>query len=74
MKPPRSVSELRERVIVLVQVEVDARGRPVRPQVLLRRPGAFVFSALEALREWRFEVKPETSDTPFCQVFAFLPG
>jgi hypothetical protein len=74
MKPPGAVSDLRERVIVLVQVEVDARGRPVRPQVFPRRPGALVFSALEALRAWRFEVKPEASDMPFCLVFAFLPG
>jgi hypothetical protein len=73
MKPPKAVSDLRERVIVIVQAEVDARGRPVRPQVLLRRPGAFVFSALEALREWRFEVKPDAGDTPVCLTFVFLP-
>jgi len=57
--------------IVIVQVEVDANGRPVRPQVLLRPPGLLEYGALEALREFRFNVTTDAGDVPVCMVFKF---
>lgn len=57
--------------ILIIQVEVDAQGRPVRPQLLRRQPGALVYSAMEALRDWRFKIKPNGGDVPVCVVFKF---
>jgi hypothetical protein len=52
--------------IVIVQVELNAKGQPIRPQVLRKPPGAIVYSTLRSLREWRFEATPGTSDQPVC--------
>jgi TonB family protein len=57
--------------ILIIQVELDPKGRPVRPQLLRRQPGALVYSALEALRGWRFEAKPNAGDLPVRVLFRF---
>ena len=57
--------------ILVVQIEVDTAGRPLRPQVMRKQPGPLVYATLAALREWRFEQKPNTQDLPFCVVFQF---
>jgi hypothetical protein len=57
--------------ILVVQIEVDASGRPLRPQVIRKQAGPLVHATLDALGEWRFERKPNSPDLPFCVVFQY---
>ena len=57
--------------IVILQVEVDANGRPVRPQAIGRQSGLLKYGALEALRDFRFNVRADASGVPVCMVFKF---
>ena len=70
-KYPRAALKAGAGGILIVQVELNAKGQPIRPQVLRKLPGAIIYSALRSLREWRFEAKPGTGDQPFCMVFKF---
>jgi outer membrane biosynthesis protein TonB len=57
--------------ILVVQIELDATGRPLRPQVVRKQAGPLVYATLAALREWRFARKPNSPDLPFCVVFQY---
>ena len=68
---PRAALKSGASGILIVQVELNGAGQPIRPQLLRKQPGALVFATLMSLREWRFETKPGAGDQPFCLVFRF---
>jgi Gram-negative bacterial TonB protein C-terminal len=57
--------------ILIVQIEIDASGRPIRPQLMRKQAGPLAYATLAALHEWRFERKPTSQDLPFCVVFQY---
>lgn len=71
---PEGARQFRESGIVIVQIRLDAEGRPVEPYVLKPLAAPVTYAALDALQRWRFE-KPgdddPLKDVPFCVTFHF---
>lgn len=59
--------------VVIIEMELDPEGRPIRPQVLRSPSAALTYSTLVTLREWRFAAPEVESDrgVRFCRAFSF---
>lgn len=70
---PQGVRQAPITGLVIVEIELDAEGRPKRPQVLRSPSAALTYSTLMTLREWRFAAPAEESSRAarFCRIFSF---
>jgi protein TonB len=71
---PEGARQFRESGIVIVQIRLDAEGRPIEPYVLKPLAAPVTYAALDALHRWRFEpskADDPLKDVPFCVTFNF---
>ena len=72
-KYPKRARQVPVTGLVIVEIELDPEGRPVRPQVLRSPSAALTYSTLVALRDWRFAAPEleEDRSSRFCRLFSF---
>jgi TonB family protein len=71
---PEGPRQLRQSGIIIVQLRIDALGRPIEPFVLKSFSTPVTYTALDALRQWRYELPKADDplkDAPFCTTFNF---
>ena len=72
-KYPKGARQIPVMGLVIVEVELDQSGRPIRPQVLRSPSAALTYSTLTTLREWRFALPQDEAEltSRFCRIFSF---
>lgn len=70
---PKGARQIPITGLVIVEIELDRIGRPLRPQVLHSPSAALTYSTLTTLRDWRFAPPQDEAElrSRFCRIFSF---